>query len=122
MKYEFTAKVWNYSSTVGTGGWHIACLPKEMSKEIRENLGFLEEGWGRLKMTAKTGNTQWETAIWFDTKLDTYLLPLKAEIRKKEKITTDNHVVKGVTETFEIVQAALVLRVVLLITCFKYKS
>ena len=57
MKYEFTAKVWNYSSTVGTGGWHIACLPKEMSKEIRENLGFLEEGWGRLKMTAKTGNT-----------------------------------------------------------------
>ena len=63
MKYEFTAKVWNYSSTVGTGGWHIACLPKEMSKEIRENLGFLEEGWGRLKMTAKTGNTQWETAI-----------------------------------------------------------
>ena len=37
-------------------------------------------------MTAKTGNTQWETAIWFDTKLDTYLLPLKAEIRKKEKI------------------------------------
>lgn len=92
MKYEFTAKVWNYSSTVGTGGWHISCLPKEMSKEIRENLGFLEEGWGRLKMTAKTDNTQWETAIWFDTKLDTYLLPLKAEIRKKEKITTDKEI------------------------------
>jgi len=45
-----------------------------------------------LKMTAKTGNTQWETAIWFDTKLDTYLLPLKAEIRKKEKITTDKEI------------------------------
>ena len=53
IKYEFTAKVWNYSSTAGTGGWYIACLPKEMSKEIRENLKFLEEGWGRLKMTAK---------------------------------------------------------------------
>ena len=63
-----------------------------MSKEIRENLGFLEEGWGRLKMTAKTDNTQWETAIWFDTKLDTYLLPLKAEIRKREKITTDKEI------------------------------
>ena len=35
---------------------------------------------------------QWETAIWFDTKLDTYLLPLKAEIRKKEKITTDKEI------------------------------
>lgn len=89
IEYKFTAKMWNYSSTVGTCGWYIACLPKEMSKEIRENLKFLEEGWGRLKMTAKIGNTQWETAIWFDTKLQTYLLPLKAEIRKKEKIETD---------------------------------
>jgi len=92
IKYEFTAKVWNYSSTAGIGGWYIACLPKEMSKEIRESLKFLEEGWGRLKMTAKIGNTQWETAIWFDTKLDTYLLPLKAEIRKKEKIETEKEV------------------------------
>jgi hypothetical protein len=25
-----------------------------------------------------------KTAIWFDTKVNTYLLPLKAEIRKKE--------------------------------------
>lgn len=89
IEYKFTAKMWNYSSTVGTYGWYIACLPKEISKEIRENLKFLEEGWGRLKMTAKIGNTQWETAIWFDTKLQTYLLPLKAEIRKKEKIETD---------------------------------
>lgn len=89
IEYSFTAKMWNYSSNVGTCGWYIACLPKEMSKEIRENLKFLEEGWGRLKMTAKIGNTQWETAIWFDTKLQTYLLPLKAEIRKKEKIETD---------------------------------
>ena len=89
IEYKFTAKMWNYSSTVGTCGWYFACLPKEMSKEIRENLKFLEEGWGRLKMTAKIGNTQWETAIWFDTKLQTYLLPLKAEIRKKEKIETD---------------------------------
>ena len=92
IKYEFTAKVWNYSSTGGTCGWYIACLPKEMSKEIRENLKFLEEGWGLLKMTAKIGNSQWATAIWFDTKLQTYLLPIKAEIRKKEKIETDKDV------------------------------
>ena len=48
-----------------------------------------EEGWGRLKATAKIGNSQWETAIWFDTKRKTYLLPLKADIRKKENIATD---------------------------------
>ena len=36
------------------------------------------EGWGRLKATAKIGNSEWATAIWFDTKINTYLLPLKA--------------------------------------------
>lgn len=92
VKYEFFAKVWHYSSTGGMGGWWIVCIPKEMTKEIRENFKFLEEGWGRLKIMAKIGNSQWATAIWFDTKLETYLLPLKAEIRKKENIEIDKDV------------------------------
>jgi len=49
-----------------------------------------EEGWGRLKATARIGGTEWKTAIWFDTQWDSYLLPLKAEVRKKEKINTKN--------------------------------
>jgi hypothetical protein len=36
------------------------------------------------------GNTQWETAIWFDTKHNTYLLPIKADVRKKEKLELDS--------------------------------
>jgi len=63
-----------------------------MAKEIRENLKCLEEGWGRLKVTAKIGNSEWKTAIWFDTKHQTYLLPIKSEIRKREKIGVDNEV------------------------------
>jgi hypothetical protein len=39
-----------------------------------------------LKATAQIGNSEWKTAIWFDTKRNTYLLPLKAAIRKKEKV------------------------------------
>ena len=39
-----------------------------------------------MKVTAKIGGSEWKTSIWFDTKNDTYLLPIKAEIRKKEKI------------------------------------
>ena len=61
-------------------------LPKEISIDIRNIFKCLEEGWGRLKVTAIIGNTQWQTAIWFDTKQDTYLLPLKAAVRKKECI------------------------------------
>ena len=57
-----------------------------MTVEIRlANQGF-EEGWGRLKVTAKIGELKWKTAIWYDTKRNTYLLPLKTEIRKKGKL------------------------------------
>lgn len=92
VRYEFSGKVWHYSTTIGMTGWHIVCLPKELASEIRESLKFLEEGWGRMKITAKIGNTEWKTAIWFDTKHETYLLPLKAEIRKKEKLEIDNEI------------------------------
>lgn len=67
-------------------GWTIVLLPKEISKNIRGHYKNLEEGWGRLKIKAKTGTSEWKTAIWFDTKHETYLLPLKANIRRKEKI------------------------------------
>ena len=70
---------------------HSLPAERDVQRNKRESR-ILRGRLGRLKMTAKTDNTQWETAIWFDTKLDTYLLPLKAEIRKKEKITTDKEI------------------------------
>jgi hypothetical protein len=81
IKYGFTAKPWQYS---GPAAWYFVSLPHKLAKEIRNALRSEEEGLGRLKATAKIGNSEWKTAIWFDTKMDTYLLPLKAEIRKKE--------------------------------------
>ena len=86
VEYEFTANVYNSSSSADMIGWVLVSLPKEISIEIRDNFKHLEQGWGRMTATAKIGNTEWQTAIWFDTKQDTYLLPLKAEIRKKENI------------------------------------
>jgi len=90
IKYQFSAKPWQHS---GPGSWHFVSLPTDMSGEIRQNLQWQEEGWGRLKVRAKIGNSEWETAIWFDTKHKTYLLPLKAEIRRKEKIEAGKEIV-----------------------------
>lgn len=89
VKYQFTAKVYQYSSSVEIPGWTIVSLPKEMSIEIRDNFKKFEEGWGRMKVTARIGISEWRTSIWFDTKQEIYMLPLKAEIRKKENIVPD---------------------------------
>ena len=83
IQYEYSTKMWKHDSP---GAWHFVSLPKHVSKEIRGNFKWQEEGWGRLKAQAQIGELKWETAIWFDTKMDTYLLPIKSEIRKKSKL------------------------------------
>jgi len=83
IQYLFKAIPWQHT---GPGGWYFVSLPVQLSKEIRTVFKMDEEGWGRLKAVAKIGSTEWKTAIWFDSKHNTYLLPLKADIRKKEQL------------------------------------
>jgi hypothetical protein len=83
IPYSFTAVIWQHSPP---GGWYFVTLPREISDEIRSALQSEEEGWGRMKAQAKIGATEWKTAIWYDTKHKAYLLPLKADVREKEKL------------------------------------
>jgi hypothetical protein len=83
IQYTFTAELWQRAAA---GGWHFFSLPQAMAAEIREQLQWQEEGWGRLKASARLGTSQWETAIWFDTRRQTYLLPVRAAVRRREKI------------------------------------
>ena len=91
LQYEFTAKPF-FLHGEDACGWHFVSLPKELAKEIRRHHKSQEEGWGRMKAVVKVGGSEWRTSIWFDTKHDTYLLPIKAEIRKREKIGVDKDV------------------------------
>lgn len=83
IEYQFSAEIWQHQ---GIGGWHFVSLPKSMARDIRQHLQWQEEGWGRMKATAEINGWDWTTAIWFDKKQATYLLPLKAEIRRKAQL------------------------------------
>ena len=85
VQYSFIATFRQHSEE-GNDGWCFLFMPKELAKEIRSDFRWREEGWGRMKVAVKIGESEWKTSIWFDTKHDTYLLPVKAAIRKKEKI------------------------------------
>lgn len=82
-KYSFKGNVWKYK---GPAGWHFVTLHKALAKRIRKRHGLSEEGWGRLNTTVKVGRTKWVTAIWYDTKTDSYILPIKAAVRKAEDV------------------------------------
>jgi hypothetical protein len=87
--YTFTSKIAVYP---GMGGWRFLGIPKKEAKEIKETYGKNAKGWGSLPVTVTIGKTAWKTSIFPDRKSGTYLLPLKAQIRKKEEIDDDETV------------------------------
>ena len=90
LEFKFTGEIWRHH---GKGGWHFITLPKKLSIKIREIHQESEEGWGRLKTEATVKQTTWKTSLWFDTKAGAYLLPLKSQVRKKEKLDIGSKVV-----------------------------
>ncbi len=76
----------------GMGGWRFLALPKKDGQEIKEKFGTRAKGWGSLYVSVTVGKTTWDTSIFPDKKSGTYLLPLKAKVRKAEGIYDDSKV------------------------------
>lgn len=69
--------------------WRFLVLPSKEGTEIREKYGKLAKGWGSLPVSITIGKTAWDTSIFPDKKSGTYLLPLKAKVRKAENLADD---------------------------------
>lgn len=82
--FKIQAEVWLYPSE--KAAWHFVTLPKKIADEIKKNFGAKSRGWGSFPVTAKIGKTSWKTSIFPDKRSESYILPLKAEVRKKEGI------------------------------------
>lgn len=72
--------------------WHFVSVPKKETAKIREDFGKLSRGWQSLPIEIKIGKSVWKTSMFYDKKSNTYLVPLKAQVRKKEGIYADEHV------------------------------
>ncbi len=70
-------------------GWHFAGIPKKESEEIRSKIK-IKAGFGSVPVMVTIGKTKWETSIFPDKRSGTYLLPLKAQVRKKEGIFSED--------------------------------
>lgn len=81
--YRLKARVTVWS---GPATWYFAILPKPAAKEIKANYGFNAKGWGSLPVEVKAGPARWTTSIFPDKKSGSYVLPLKADVRKQAGI------------------------------------
>lgn len=86
----FSAEMWVWSSE--KTAWHFITLTPEAAARIRFYAGEKKRGWGSVPVVATIGRTRWRTSIFPDKKSNSFLLPVKAEVRKTEKIAEGDRV------------------------------
>lgn len=79
--YTVTAEVWLWS---GKAAWHFLTLPEDVADEIEAR--FAHGAFGMVPVRAILGETRWETKLFGDRKRGSYLLPLKAPVRRREGV------------------------------------
>jgi hypothetical protein len=83
MKFSFKTELWRWP---GNAAWHFVNVPKELSEKIKKKYGANARGWGSLPVEVTLGKSKWKTSIFPDKKSGTYLLPIKASVRKAEEV------------------------------------
>lgn len=72
----------------GHAAWCFVTVPKKTSAIIKKKFDAKRAGWGSIRVAVTAGKTSWETSIFPDSTSASYVLPLKAAVRKKEQIIT----------------------------------
>lgn len=83
LTFEFEAPLWLYS---GKGAWHFVTLPAEVAEAIRL-LSGPRRGFGQLPVAARIGTTAFRSSIFPDAKSGSYCLPVKADVRRRERLS-----------------------------------
>jgi hypothetical protein len=88
--YKLSAKLWLYPATAAN--WHFLTINKQVSDAIKDQTKGLRKGFGSVPVTVTIGNTTWETSIFPDSKSGTFLLPIKAKVRRDEDLYVDEKI------------------------------
>lgn len=87
FRCSFTGELWKYG---GESSWWFISLPVEDSEDLERFCSHCKRNFGSIRVTANIGKTSWQTSVFRDSKSNSYLLPVKADVRSKEKLVEKN--------------------------------
>jgi hypothetical protein len=87
----FTSLVWIWKGSDAAGRWFFVTVPDEQSGEIKAHAFGTPRGFGSVKVEATIGDVTWRTSV-FPLNSGGYLLPLKAEVRRRAAISAGDDV------------------------------
>lgn len=87
-RFTLTATIWLWKPPAGDrakrGSWHFLTIDGQTAAEIRfAALGRIG-GFGSIRVTAQIGDTRWNTSIFPQRESGGFILPIKAEVRRRE--------------------------------------
>ena len=88
-RFDFRATLWEFN---GPASWYFLTLPQDMSAQIRGLTAGMRNSFGTLRVIATIGAATWRTSIFADTKRQAFLLPVKAVVRKKQRLSAGDDV------------------------------
>ena len=82
--FIFESEIWKWKGEKAS--WYFITLPNDISYKIKSqyksNLSF-----GSIRIIAKIGQIQWKTSIFPSKQYGGYILPVKADVRRRCNIS-----------------------------------
>lgn len=92
---RFKSLLWIWKGEAA-GRWHFLTVPEKQSAEMKAQAFSLPRGFGSVRVEAAIANVRWRTSV-FPLNAGGYLLPVKAEIRKRAKLAAGDEVTVALT-------------------------
>ena len=89
--WAFTGPMWLWRGNAKDGtptktAWHFITIDGEVAESIRAAAPGRTAAWGSVYVTATIGVTAWRTSVFPSKNVGGYLLPVKASVRKVERL------------------------------------
>lgn len=91
MSYRFTSELW---MAPAEAAWYFVTLPHDVADDIEERTApTRKRGFGSVRVQVTVGSTTWDTSVFPDTKRESYVLPVKKQVRAAEGLDDGDEVV-----------------------------
>jgi Domain of unknown function (DUF1905) len=84
LSYRFTSELFVWSG--GQTNWYFIRMPVAQSKELREQMDGITNGFGSIRVEATIEESTWRTSVFPESTTGRYMLPVKKQIRKAAEI------------------------------------
>jgi hypothetical protein len=91
VRLRLSGEVWYWR---GPAPHHFVTVPEDLCRDLQDVAGRVSYGWGMIPVTVTLGSSTWTTSLW--PKDGGYIVPLKAEVRRRE------HADEGATVALEL--------------------